>query len=88
LAHHRHPNVPWIHLPRFVRRDDPRPSFWSIYLRLWRGPTLAAAAFAAKPTGVSSAFAELLWEPVLNAPSPSDAPETAAALDPRETTPA
>jgi fatty acid desaturase len=37
LAHHRRPDVPWIHLPRFVRPDDPRPSFWSIYLRLWLG---------------------------------------------------
>jgi fatty acid desaturase/ketosteroid isomerase-like protein len=37
LAHHRSPDVPWLHLPRLVRRDDPRPSFWSIYWSLWGG---------------------------------------------------
>jgi fatty acid desaturase len=37
LAHHREPGVPWIHLPKRVRREDPNPSFWKIYLRLWRG---------------------------------------------------
>lgn len=39
LIHHRHPNLPWIHLPRFVKNTDSRPSFWSIYFRLWKGPT-------------------------------------------------
>lgn len=39
LAHHQHPEVPWIHLPRFVDFDRPRPSFLGTYLRLWRGPT-------------------------------------------------
>ncbi|MEO8379085.1 MAG: fatty acid desaturase [Acidobacteriota bacterium] len=38
LAHHRHPQVPWIHLGRFVSEDDERPSFWSIYWKMWRGP--------------------------------------------------
>jgi len=37
LAHHREPGVPWIHLPARVRPTDPDPSFWTIYLRLWRG---------------------------------------------------
>jgi fatty acid desaturase len=37
LAHHRRPDIPWIHLPLFVRRDDPAPTFWSIYWPLWRG---------------------------------------------------
>jgi fatty acid desaturase len=41
LVHHRRPTIPWIHLPRFVRTDDPRPSFWSIYLSLWGGARLA-----------------------------------------------
>lgn len=39
LAHHRHPEVPWIHLPKFVDFSLPRPSFLGTYLRLWRGPT-------------------------------------------------
>jgi len=38
LAHHRHPKVPWIHLPRFVDRGRPRPAFLAIYLAMWRGP--------------------------------------------------
>ena len=37
LVHHRRPDIPWLHLPRFVRRDDPNPSFWSIYWPLWAG---------------------------------------------------
>ncbi len=39
LAHHRHPEVPWVHLPKYVDFSQPRPSFLSIYLKLWRGPT-------------------------------------------------
>jgi fatty acid desaturase len=38
LAHHQHPAVPWIHLPRF---DDPtrvRPGYLRAFLRFWRGP--------------------------------------------------
>jgi fatty acid desaturase len=38
LAHHQHPSVPWIHLPRFVDNALPRPSFVATYLRMWRGP--------------------------------------------------
>jgi hypothetical protein len=30
-----------VHLPRFVRLDEPRPSFWSIYLPLWGGARAA-----------------------------------------------
>ena len=37
LAHHREPGISWIHLPDRVRSDDPSPSFWGIYLRLWLG---------------------------------------------------
>jgi fatty acid desaturase len=39
LAHHRNPEVPWIHLPKFVDFSVPRPSFLATYLRLWLGPT-------------------------------------------------
>ena len=38
LAHHRDPNIAWINLPDYVKRDDPNPSFWKIYLQMWRGP--------------------------------------------------
>jgi fatty acid desaturase len=37
LVHHRRPEIPWIHLPWFVARTDPSPSFWSIYASLWAG---------------------------------------------------
>jgi len=37
LAHHRHPQVPWRYLPDLVEDSDPRPTFWSIYFRLWGG---------------------------------------------------
>ena len=38
LAHHQHPRVPWIHLPRFVDFRAERPSFLRTYLSLWKGP--------------------------------------------------
>lgn len=37
-AHHQHPSVPWLHLPRYVDASEERPSFLSIYLRMWLGP--------------------------------------------------
>lgn len=37
LAHHRNPSLPWNHLPGAVEPADPRPTFWEIYFRLWRG---------------------------------------------------
>ena len=37
-AHHENPKIPWIHLPRFVDREEPRPSFLRIYLSMWLGP--------------------------------------------------
>jgi fatty acid desaturase len=37
-AHHQHPTVPWLHLTKYVDRTEERPSFLSIYLRMWRGP--------------------------------------------------
>jgi len=36
LAHHAHPAVPWTQLPRYVERDETQPSFWQIYVSLWR----------------------------------------------------
>lgn len=42
LTHHRHPTVPWIHLPALGRRENPERGFliWH-YLRMWRGPRRA-----------------------------------------------
>ncbi len=37
LAHHRYPSVPWVYLPQLIRKDDPSPTFWSIYFSLWGG---------------------------------------------------
>ena len=49
LNHHRHPEVPWIHLPKLVQEADPFPSFWKIYLRMWRGPQPAEPMASAFP---------------------------------------
>jgi len=38
LAHHQFPQLPWIHLPARVVASRAQPSFWRIYLRMWRGP--------------------------------------------------
>jgi fatty acid desaturase len=38
LAHHRHPTMPWIHLPRYVDASRPRPRFLAQYARMWLGP--------------------------------------------------
>lgn len=42
LTHHRHPTVPWIHLPRLGKAEHPQRGFllWH-YLRMWRGPRRA-----------------------------------------------
>ena len=37
-AHHQNPQVPWLHLPKYVDFTEPRPSFLGIWLRMWRGP--------------------------------------------------
>ncbi len=38
LAHHQHPSIPWIHLRHFVDTSQPRPTHFSIWLRMWKGP--------------------------------------------------
>ena len=41
LAHHQHPKVPWLYLNDFVDHNDPkRISFYTNYLRLWKGTVL------------------------------------------------
>lgn len=42
LVHHRHPRLPWIHLPSRIDPREPRPSFLGIYARMWLGPRRAA----------------------------------------------
>lgn len=43
LTHHRHPTVPWPHLPRLGRAEDPDRGFLPAhYLRMWKGPRRAA----------------------------------------------
>ena len=42
LTHHKHPTVPWIHLARLGRRENPERGFLPLhYLRMWRGPRRA-----------------------------------------------
>jgi fatty acid desaturase len=41
LAHHRHPTLPWIHLPRYVDAKRYRPRFLAHYARMWMGPRRA-----------------------------------------------
>ena len=38
LAHHQHPAVPWLYLPRHVSAGEPQPSFLAVDLSMWRGP--------------------------------------------------
>jgi len=38
LAHHQRPEVPWIHLHRYVDFSSYRPRFLSVYLSMWPGP--------------------------------------------------
>jgi fatty acid desaturase len=51
LAHHRLPHIPWLYLPRFVKPEEPQPSFWSIYFSLWGGvrpaPPMVSSSTAA-----------------------------------------
>ena len=38
LAHHQHPRVPWLYLPRYDDTTRVRPGYLSAFLRFWRGP--------------------------------------------------
>jgi fatty acid desaturase len=38
LAHHRHPNTPWLYLGEHVDAGETRPTFLRIWLSMWRGP--------------------------------------------------
>jgi fatty acid desaturase len=42
LTHHKHPTVPWIHLPHIGRAENPQRGFLPAhYARMWRGPRKA-----------------------------------------------
>lgn len=42
LTHHKHPTIPWIHLPHIGRRENPERGFLPLhYLSMWRGPRKA-----------------------------------------------
>jgi fatty acid desaturase len=41
LAHHRHPNTPWLYLGQYVDERETRPSFLGIWLAMWLGPRRA-----------------------------------------------
>lgn len=40
-AHHQNPRVPWSRLPDLVDPAEPKPSFWRVWRRMWRGPIQA-----------------------------------------------
>lgn len=44
LAHHRHPNTPWLYLGRHVENVGPQPTFLRVWLQMWRGPRRRSAA--------------------------------------------
>ena len=42
LTHHKHPTIPWIHLPAIGRAENPERGFLPAhYARMWRGPRKA-----------------------------------------------
>jgi fatty acid desaturase len=41
LVHHRYPNLPWIHLPKLVRHEDPMPTYAAKLWEFLTGPRLA-----------------------------------------------
>jgi fatty acid desaturase len=58
LAHHQHPHVSWIHLPKFVDPNSEQPSFLRIYLKLWKGPTLTQEP---PPPAIDKEFESLIY---------------------------
>ncbi len=46
LAHHRHPQIPWVYLPKYVDDYELQPTFWSIYSTLWGGVRLAPPMYS------------------------------------------
>ncbi len=48
-AHHKHPEVPWIHLPRHVDERAVRPAYLATWLAMWAGPRPLPAGEAGTP---------------------------------------
>ncbi len=40
LAHHQHPDIPWTHLPRFVKEFSKPHNYTGAYIQLWKGPII------------------------------------------------
>jgi fatty acid desaturase len=53
LAHHQHPRVPWLYLPRYDDASRVRPGYLTSFLRFWRGPVpVEREAAAITPSAV------------------------------------
>lgn len=37
-VHHTHPRMPWLYLPKHVEPGSAMPSFFKIYIEMWKGP--------------------------------------------------
>jgi len=59
LVHHRFPHLPWFHLGKFINKNEYRPSFLRIYLRMWLGPTKAEEP---PPRAISPEFRDLIYQ--------------------------
>jgi fatty acid desaturase len=59
LAHHQHPHVPWIHLPKFVDFSIPRKTWFEVYIKLWGGVTPVQTP---APEKIDDDFEKLIYE--------------------------
>jgi hypothetical protein len=57
LVHHRHPGLPWIHLPKLINTQEAWPSFWQKYFLLWKGPQITTEP---PPRGIDPDFEWLI----------------------------
>lgn len=57
LAHHVNPSIPWIHLPKYMNKNDPSPNFFTIYFKMWLGPRPATEP---NPKPLDKVFVEKL----------------------------
>ena len=58
-AHHQNPQVPWIHLHKFVDFKEERPSHFGIWLKMWKGPTLTEEK---RPDALDKQFEDALYQ--------------------------
>ncbi len=57
-VHHMNPKLPWNHLPKHVDPTAPMPSFWKVYLEMWKGPRPVDAPSPAPIQEVEDALAD------------------------------